>query len=255
MVRSSFKFFWISVLLASGLAACNPSLEREPGDMRVSLVLSARVGQEDFNTGQIYTNALGYRYMVEEFMSYISMIELVRDDGSSALINDFALVDLGADHAFSASVPAGHYSQIRLYLGVPGDYNKDVDPTQYPNSHPLSVAGSMGMFWIWNTGYIFSKFQGKADLEGVEGNPFTQPFAYHCGDDPLLRLVTYDFDDTFFQKGKQRKVTATIRVDKILDGDFDQIDFSSDFVTHTSGNMDLAERFMNNFAAAFVIEE
>jgi hypothetical protein len=111
------------------------------------------------------------------------------------------------------------------------------------------------MFWHWNTGYIFTKFDGKADLEGIEGNPLLDPFAFHCGDDPLLRIVSLPIAQGFIEGETSRVFQIHCQVDKLLQGNAENIDIAVDYLTHTQGNFLLARRFMDNFGTAFELEE
>ena len=53
------------------------------------------------------------------------------------------------------------FNALKFNVGVPSELNQGVDPTSYPNSHPLSVSGSAGMRWDMNNSYFFVKFEGK----------------------------------------------------------------------------------------------
>lgn len=209
-----------------------------------------------FNLQQVYYDNFGNRIRVDNFKSYISMLSLVKSDGSEVLLHDFYLMDFLNDNTYTFNVEAGDYDGLRFGIGVPHEYNKDQDPAQYPNSHPLSVAGSQGMFWHWNTGYIFVKFEGKADTTGTEGAELLHSFSFHVGDDPFFR--TFEQLDTpiHVEPGLTTSFNVNIHVDQILaTGGADDIDLATDAITHTSGNSELAETFMNNFKASITVEE
>lgn len=109
------------------------------------------------------------------------------------------------------------------------------------------------MFWTWNTGYIFTKYEGKADLSGTEGAALLHPFAFHVGDDPYYRSVVLDHPFTI-GVAQTENISVVIHTEKIIDGGPSPIDIATDNVTHTSGNPELAEKAANNFAAAFEIQ-
>ena len=251
----SMRIILFSVFFAIALSSCEDDKEGAVGDDTVTVRIDARVLEAPFELGTVYTEGNGYRYRLETFRTYISMLELVDANGNATLLKDFYVGSMDETHSFRARVKEGDYSLIRFYLGVPADYNKNVDPTTYPNSHPLSVQGSQGMFWHWNTGYIFTKFDGKADLEGIESNPLLDPFAFHCGDDPLLRIVSLPIAQGFIEGETSRVFQIHCQVDKLLQGDAENIDIAVDYLTHTQGNFLLARRFMDNFGAAFELEE
>src|SRR5690606_27283460 len=129
--------------------------------------------------------------------SYISSLALKKADGTEVLLKDYYLANFTDDIVFDFTVPKGDYVGLGFLLGVPENVNTDTDPAQYPHTHPLSVAGSQGMFWSWMTGYIFTKFEGRADTTGTIGEPVLYPFSYHTGNDDYSRYVAFEsFDFT-----------------------------------------------------------
>jgi len=163
------------------------------------------------------------------------------------------LVNFGTATEINTSVPTGTYKALKVGLGVPKELNKDQDPSQYPDTHPLSVVGSQGMFWHWNTGYIFTKYEGKSDLEGVDGNPLADSFAFHIGEDLLLREKTFE-KELKVRGGQTLELTLEIDCYKLFYSDFDSIDISNESLTHTSGNLELATRFTDMLQAALVLK-
>jgi hypothetical protein len=226
------------------------------GPAALVLDFNTRWGGGDFQVQEVYTDQFGNRIRVDNFKSYVSMVKLFRSDGTEVLLEDFYLIDFKNDNRYTFNqVPEGSYNGMQFYLGVPPAYNKDQDPAQYPSSHPLSVAGSQGMFWHWNTGYIFTKFEGKADTTGTEGADLLHSFSFHVGDDPFLRVFESFDTPIMVERGKTTTVHANIQVDHILgNGGSDGIDLATDAITHTSGNTDLAKKFMDNFVGAITLE-
>ncbi len=237
------------------MPSCNPDSPDLCTRSEVQITFEPRMYNSDFEVEQVYPDGLGHLIRVDGFQCYFSKIELVGEDGSVIPVRDFFLANFQSQPSISLKLDAGKYTSLRFNVGIPPEYNKNVDPTTYPNNHPLSVQGSEGMFWFWNTGYIFTKFEGKANLEGVEGNPLLSPFAFHCGDDPLLRHFSRPLSKAVYIPGGNNNLRIIIHVDKILNGLTDQINIEEDFLTHTSGNYDLAERFMDNFSAALELQE
>jgi len=240
-------------------ASCRPEKEKEKdipqGNVPVQLRVGAQVGDEEFQVGQVYRSATDYRFRVETFQLYLSMIELVDAQGHGHLVRDFVLINMDDGLFLEFSVPPGDYAAVQFHQGIPVEYNKNVDPTTYPNSHPLSVQGSNGMFWTWNTGYIFTRFDGKADLDGVEGNPLMDPFAFHTGDDPLLRTISLPLNNVAFKSGVMRSLSVVIQINSILDHPVDPIDIAIDNLTHTGGNFILARRFVDNLSDSYLLVE
>jgi hypothetical protein len=220
---------------------------------KLNVTIKTVYNNQPFTVGEIYDDGMGHRMRVDLFMSYFSQLKLTNTSGTEVLLKDFHLQNLDNDFTFTTEIPEGNYQNFSMGLGIPKSYNKDVDPSTYPNSHPLSVQGAQGMFWTWNTGYIFTKFEGKVDLTGTEGNPLDHSMAFHTGDDLLYSLVTFTKNITA-EKNKTYDLVITVHADKLIKGDNDQIDLAVDYLTHTSGNFPLAERFVDNFSSAITVE-
>jgi hypothetical protein len=237
------------------LASCTETIV-DPQPTSLVLDFNTKWQGQDFQLEQVYTDQFGNRLRVDNFKSYVTMVKLMKQDGSEVLLKDFYLLDFDNDNRFVFDqVSPGTYTGIQFDLGVPHEYNKDQDPAQYPNDHPLSVAGSQGMFWHWNTGYIFTKFEGKADTTGTEGAELLHSFSFHVGDDPFLRIYQSLDTPIVVEKEKSTTVNVNIAVDHILGtGGTEDIDLATDAITHTSGNTELAGKFMDNFVASITIE-
>ena len=96
---------------------------------------------------------------------YVSNVALVKADGSEVSVPGLNLIKLGKDGpfqnivAFTGDAPVGEYRGVRFDIGVPRDLNHLDASTQ---AAPLGV--DSGMFWAWNPGYIFSRYEGRATL-------------------------------------------------------------------------------------------
>jgi hypothetical protein len=245
-----------SILLVLSLVIFASSCEHDKGGMgTLQVVFSAEFKGEPFEIGTVYNDDMGNRIRIDNFMSYFSMLNVVTPEGTEIPVKDFALINFNDEATFTVDLDSRDYKGLTFNIGIPKEYNKDVDPTTYSNDHPLSVQGSQGMFWHWNTGYIFTKFEGKADTTGVEGAEILHPFAFHVGDDPMFRQHNEAENFNFkIESGATRVIHVIVDVEKIMKGDGDQIDIATDYITHTSGNTQLAVRVMNNFNDAIRVE-
>lgn len=242
-------------LLTVGIQSCKDDEPIPvPGKSTATITFDARWDGVPFQMQQVYMDDFGNRIRADKFMNYFSFIKLVADDGSEVLLKDFILADFSETNRITTEVPMGKYTAIKFGVGVDRDYNKDQDPAQYPSSSPLSVAGSQGMFWVWNTGYIFAKFEGKADTTGTEGAELLSPIAIHAGDDFSYRNYTSQpFDVTI--DGTDHVFAIHINVDRIfspLQGN--QVNIAQDAITHGGTNPDLTNNFMDNYVAALSLE-
>jgi hypothetical protein len=168
-------------------------------------------------------------------------------------MKDILVHDFNEPLEITSDIKEASYTTLKMSIGVPSERNKDQDPSQYANSHPLSVQGSSGMFWTWNTGYIFTKFDGRLDLTGQEGAQLIDPFAFHTGEDLLYRTIELPVN-VVAEKDGNYTINVKMDIKKFIDNSNDQIDLSVDYLTHTVGNMNLARRFAENVALSFEVE-
>ena len=175
----------------------------------------------------------------------------VKADGSTVLIEDVDLVNFNNGAVFSQTLPNGDYTGIRFGIGVPADLNTGQDPAQYPSSHPLSVEASESMFWTWNSGYIFSKFEGKLALDN-DPNNMIDPYAFHIGTDNFY--LDIELAHSFTVSGNTQTVDVVFDASSFLTGADDTIDLATDNITHTMGNMPLANRFNALFSNSIRVE-
>lgn len=234
-------YFFIFTLLFS--AGCKKDEENENGTVRV--VTRALFNGEPVSSDELYDDGLGHKIRIEGFKAYLSNMALHTDDGESAQLVGVYLADPLSGDQWSVEIPSRQYTSLTFSTGVPPEVNKDTDPASYPIGHPLSVNGSAGMFWSWNTGYIFTKFEGKANLDG-EDSPVLDPFAFHVGEDQFYRTHEQIFN--ICPGGEETKtIYIDFNVETFLNHPDDAIDIETDFLTHTSGNVELAERFNENY--------
>ncbi|MFM7769017.1 MAG: MbnP family protein [Bacteroidota bacterium] len=252
MVRSSVYKFMLAACVIFFAFSCRNKEESETCG-KVTVKFIPVWNGEVVTIDSIYTNSLNQRLRFENITSYFSNIYL-GNGLDSVLFSSVELLQLlGGEAAVSKNIKPGSYSKISFGIGVPPELNKNVDPSVYPNSSPLSVQGSNGMFWYWNTGYIFFKLDGRADTTGVAGAPLLQPFAYHCGDDPLFRKKAFSFATIQSEDFTNHEISVYVDMQLLMEGSNDPLDMRTDYITHTTGNFTLAERVTNHFSNAFTI--
>ena len=225
----------------------------EDATSSISIQPKAFWGEEDFELGETYQDVLGHYVRASTFNVYIAKIYLTNSAGEDVLISPVELTKFSDPQVITSDIPDGDYNKIKLGIGVPEEWNKDSDPTQYENDHPLSAIGGASMFWSWNTGYIFIKFDGHTDLTGNDPDNLTDPFAFHCGEDFLY--TQHEFDKVLtINPGSDVSLDLNFHVDRFFYSENDTINLEEDFTTHTSGNVELAERFTALFNEAIDIE-
>jgi hypothetical protein len=256
-----FVLFYSFLIVLFTMQSCNeqdPIKDNEtnllPESPNITIKFDAVWDGSPFRMGRIFTDDFGNRVRADLFKNYISMVTLVAEDGSEVLLKDFLLVDYSVNNEITAEVPAGKYTSLKLGVGIPAEFNRDQDPSGYPNSSPLSVAGSQGMFWQWSTGYIFAKFEGRADTSGVSGAALLLPIAIHAGNDASFRAFESE-PFTFELNGEAKTISVHLQVNKLFSPDQgNEVNLAENAVTHSQSNSQLAANYMNNFVAALVVE-
>ncbi|HSK12700.1 MAG TPA: MbnP family protein, partial [Phnomibacter sp.] len=138
------------------------------------------------------TNPHGEPFTVTNFAYYISHIELESTQGPSVKLPvEYYLVNekVPASRTISIMPPKGEYRSISWLLGV--DSTRNVSGVQSGALDPAN-----GMFWSWNTGYIFAKLEGRSPVSTAP----LQNVTYHIGGfrqgENALRTVTLTFPET-----------------------------------------------------------
>ena len=167
------KLFITAAALA--LAACS-TVPDAPKTAQVSLNFAAQINGQPFACGQRYDGVGTTRSSItpSDFRMYVSEVKLLRQDGSAVPVQltqdgmwqhqNVALIDFengtgpcrngttATNTAVRGQVPAGDYVGVELTVGVPFALNHQ-DPTIAP-----SPMNSTAMFWNWQGGYKFIKF-------------------------------------------------------------------------------------------------
>lgn len=105
-----------------------------------------------------YYNALAQPYTVTKFKYYISQITLTDVNGKEYCDSASYLIDEEEPESKKVVlhlVPQANYKQISFLIGV--DSLRNCSGAQEGALDPMH-----GMFWTWNTGYIFMKLEGRS---------------------------------------------------------------------------------------------
>ncbi|HKK77338.1 MAG TPA: MbnP family protein [Saprospiraceae bacterium] len=137
-----------------------------------------------------YEDGMDLRFQLFQF--YVSDLSLIRSENNAESTVQLAEIELvsfadiqtpdeaaeGITLSFE-DVPAGNYSGIKMGLGVSADLNA-TQPGDYAPPHPLD-----NHYWSWARGYVFTKVEGNADLDG--DGTFEQKLTFHIGENEYYR--------------------------------------------------------------------
>lgn len=142
-----------------------------------------------------YQNQHGETFSVETLKYFISNVGLRKDDGTDVVIpkdSSFRLIDAADIESLQPlfEVQEGNYTHLTFMLGIDSLTNTLPIEDRTGVLDPVSN----GMYWSWNSGYIFFK---------MEGNSISAPngrFMYHIGlfggyDTPTvnnIKVITVD---------------------------------------------------------------
>lgn len=161
------------ILFTITLFSCTKEESLESNRMPINLTIRPIAFNGPIDTSVYYQNALREPFKISTFKFYISEIELVGSSGKSTQEkNGFYLIDLmdSSSQTFTIQMERGNYDSIRFMIGVDSTHN--VSGAQTGALDPLH-----GMFWTWNTGYIFAKLEGRSPLSTAPNQKIT----YHIG--------------------------------------------------------------------------
>lgn len=177
------------------LSACAVNPSQQSGTQPVEIRFAAQINGQAFECGKSYSGVGTTKSTItpSDFRLYVSQVELLTTDGKAvpvALTQDktwqlenIALLDFengqgpcrngtpATNISVRGTAPVGNYSGLRFTVGVPFARNHG-DPTVSPA--PLS---STAMFWNWQGGYKFIKF----DMASSGQPAVTAPPAAHGG--------------------------------------------------------------------------
>jgi hypothetical protein len=155
-------------------------------------------------------NALNQEFTTSTLKYLIHGIKLIDVNGATVSLDKHFLID-HKNPALSlvdfGDVPAADYSKISFNVGV--DNANNTSGTQDGALDP-----SNGMFWTWNTGYIFYKH------EGTFGNA-NSPLFFHCGKkESFTGPIELSLNNAKLSDGK-KIITVKLHLDKLYDASWD----------------------------------
>lgn len=220
-----------------GLAvwACNTADPDPAQTGTLQLVFDNVAGAQDLqlNTGT-YRNASGESFTPTAFNYFVSNIKLTATDGRVYVVpqeSSYFLIkeNLPASQAVALkNVPAGDYKSVSFLIGV-DSLRSTMDIGQ--RTGVLDPAGdhtsANGMYWSWNSGYIFMKLEGtspSAPTDATGSNTFRYHVGFFGGRDTRtvnnLKTVTINFGNDLASVKLTQVPTVTVQTDvlKIFDG-------------------------------------
>lgn len=190
---------WILSSILFAISACSKSNDAEPEFVEENLApfsieFDNIVGERTLtlnNITSLYSNASGEKFSISLLQYFISNIKLSTASGKQYTVQQDSSYFLikGADKASrfaKVRVPEGDYTKLTFTLGV--DSLRSTMPIDKRTGVLDPAAGgdhdTGGMYWGWNSGYIFFKLEGNSAVisDDVKGDPTgKKQYKYHIG--------------------------------------------------------------------------
>ena len=182
MKFTNILVLYIILFLSSVLTGCedNDMHSNEKGMLRIEF--DSRFGNDDLELDTDYTNSSGEAFRISRLNYYISNLRLHTISGSEFVVPQdssyFLIMEDKPDshHIIINGIPAGDYNAVTFTIGV-DSLRSTLDISR--RTGVLDPArGHDGMYWTWNSGYIFFKMEGTSPSAPLDQE---NRFYYHIG--------------------------------------------------------------------------
>lgn len=178
-------FFLISIISALyTFQSCTKNSTNSGTTGSIKIELDHLVNGSAMQYNKDYVNAAGETMQFTLFKYYLSNFSLVNTDGTIYTLPKDECYFLIEEPASGANpiitltnIPQGEYKEVRFIIGV--DSLKNCASSS-ERTGALDPATS-GMYWAWNSGYIFLKVEGTSPVLVNNPNTTGSSFAYHIG--------------------------------------------------------------------------
>ncbi len=240
-------FFLIMIVLGQFQLACNKPIEQTDTQAMLDIQITHTMAGKTLELNKSVVNPFGEPITITNYQYYLSNFSLINAGGSlvSLPVEYFLVNEQSAgSKIISMQIPAGVYRGLRMVIGV--DSIRNVSGVQSGALDPAN-----GMFWSWNTGYIFAKLEGKSPLSAAP----LQNVTYHIGGfktaQSSLQSVIFNFPTTI-TIGEKERITMKIigKVDAWFNG-LNPLRITEDPYCMDPGA--LAQRISANYAQMFTL--
>ncbi|MEM9888023.1 MAG: MbnP family protein [Bacteroidota bacterium] len=246
------KYFNVSMLLfvlALAFSACNNETE---GTLELQFQLV--YDNEPLVMYDNYDYPDGSSVFFDRFEMFLSNSSLLKE-GKKEFAFDVQFLDFSdiqdrnaAEEGFTISlkdIPVGDYEGMELGLGLSPEWNA-TSPSDYTSSHPLA-----NNYWSQWDSYIFTKIEGKADVNNSGRNDLI--LNYHIGKDQAFSTKTFNTPISI-EGGKTTKLQLKIDLLDILSKGNQYLDIQNNPIDHST-NPEVYDFIIGNMASAVSMEE
>lgn len=265
-MKFSYKLSLVALTAALFFYSCKKE-KNEPGyDDKNLAPLSIEFdnivgGQNLYLNSGSYTNAAGETFSVTLLQYFISNIKVKKADGTEYVVpqdNSYFLIKEGNPDFSEAliNVPEGDYTSLTFTVGV-DSLRSTMDVSK--RTGVLDPSGGMddGMYWGWNSGYIFFKMEGISDAAPVDGTG-QHKYRYHIGgfggyNAPTInniKTVTLDLSERGIaqvRKNKSTNIHLMADISKVMNGSTTVSIAATPTVMFSDYSVNIANNYANMF--------
>lgn len=232
--------------------SCSDDEKTSTGSIEIEFDNVVGIDDLELNTtDEPYANSKDESFKITSLKYYISNIQLHMTDGS--VYSDpvsadgskgYYLIDESKEASRVLSlqnVPVGDYDKITFTIGV--DANQVTEGAQTGALDPVN-----GMFWSWNTGYIFLKVEG---VSASSSDP-DHYILYHVGgyktpNNIRTKTLSMGSEAAAVRSSRTPEVHIIVDVKKFFNAP-NQISFETSPVRHMpADNVEIADNYVNTF--------
>ena len=193
---------------------------------------------------ETYTNRFGEPFVISKFKYYISNISFTDANGKAVNLPDnYYLVNEADSLSKTIQLPsAAAIKSISFLVGV--DSIRNVSGVQTGSLDPAN-----GMFWTWNSGYVFAKLEGQSDSSHAPAHNFTWDVGGFRQHENALRKIKLTIEQSALSS--QNTIIVNADVLKWFDA-VHSLKISQSPVCHQPGKlaMQIADNYRTMFAVA-----
>lgn len=241
--RAWYSIFFIAVFPVA------MSFVAPPGQTRLTIRFKNYVKNNPLVFDSVcYKNELGQSYTVSMFKYYVGNFSLKNIRGKEFISKGCFLInqeDTNSMQVIINNIPGGIYSSIQFTLGV-----DSIDNCSGAQSGALDPVN--GMFWAWNSGYIFLKMEGISPASNSTG----KRLEYHIGGykvpNNCVRKINLQFENGGIAVEKNVVIDIKADVSRLFASpntiDFSKLSSVTDFhhATNIADNYSCMFSVMNN---------
>jgi len=192
-----------------------------------------------------YKNSLGQTYKVTMFKYYVGNFHLMNLAGKEFVSAGYFLINQDDESSMQIkldNIPEGKYTSVSFTLGV--DSADNCSGAQSGALDPVN-----GMFWAWNSGYIFLKMEGISSVSNSTGKRLEFHIGGYKEPNNCIRKIQLKFNNPL-KIGEGNTGVVEIKADvNHLFSDPDPVDFSKlSSVTDFHNAKAIADKYSTMFS-------